>query len=88
MVAPGSFIGNYRILSSLSYNGMSSIYVAEHTSAIDSPIVVVVIWSGFSLPLGKEQDRFRQLAKTGLLEQDHLTFLILESGCEMVHHSL
>ncbi len=62
MISPGSFIGNYRILSPLSSDAISQNFLTENTSSHGAP-VALCMWNGVSLTTPQERDAFLQEAR-------------------------
>lgn len=84
MISPGSFIGNYRILSPLSSDAVSQVFLTENTASHGAPIALCM-WSGVSLTTPQERDAFLQEARELIKLRHPYIVSTLDAGIENEH---
>lgn len=81
MISPGSFIGNYRIISPLSSDAFSQLYLAENAHARGGPIAIRM-WHGLHFTTVEQREVFLKEAQ-GLIQLRHPYIVsTLDAGLE------
>jgi hypothetical protein len=84
MIEPGNFIDSYRILWKVAESNLSSTYVAEHTSASTTP-VLITLWHGISLTTTENTQAFLKKARHGIIIRNSQRIPLLDA--QLYHQS-
>jgi hypothetical protein len=78
VIEPGNFVDNYRILWKVADRNLSSTYVAEHTSAGTTP-VLITLWHGISLTTREDTQTFLKKARHGIIIRNSQRIPLLDA---------